>query len=343
MNSNTTTRPHYYPGIDGLKGLAAVVVLLGHVARPSICVWGATQVSPLPLPMQIINLFLVASGFVAGYRLQLVGSPMQYYRRRARRLLPLYYIYILVTVVALSLLGFSDRVFNSHLLYYIFLLPNIAHALPHTAILPLVHLWFVGTLALFYLVVPWLARLQSRRRNVVVSLSIVLLFVAKALAYFFVGKETFTYRLLNVSGYDSILLGFLVGTLVLEGWNPLKKIGDCRIVVVLAWALYLLSGFYGEMIPALFRPEYAALLSVVIILGQGASKPVPRMENGFFRWLGGISYQVYVVQILVIILLSYLYGLLGLRWSSLAIYLVSTLSVVLLSWLASKLQFGSRR
>jgi len=66
-------------------------------------------------------------------------------------------------------------------------------------------------------------------------------------------------------------------------------------------------------------------------------KPVVNLDNKFCDWLGGISYEIYVMQILVIILLSDLYTLFGLSLPAVVIYAVVTAVVILVAWGVNKL------
>ena len=76
----------------------------------------------------------------------------------------------------------------------------------------------------------------------------------------------------------------------------------------------------------------AVSLAFVIIMTQQAHSPVPNLEIKFLNWMGDISYEIYVVQIIVIILLSLLYSKAGIELPAAVIYLVCSAIVIGVAW-----------
>ena len=100
MNKNTI----YLTGLNGLRALAAISVLLSHVFQDTFGNWGLPAIK-LPLFSDGVTLFFVISGFLITYLLMkeveksdTVNIP-KFYVRRILRIWPLHYIYIAIYVV----------------------------------------------------------------------------------------------------------------------------------------------------------------------------------------------------------------------------------------------------
>ena len=132
-------------GLNGIRALCALFILLGHISQRDFCQW---EITSLPLPECCAYVFFLISGILAGYRIDQTGDVLSYYRKKARRILPLYYFYVIISVLLFVVMGRLDEVLDSRLWYYLFLVPQIPFC-SHTGILPLVHLWFIGTIVLF--------------------------------------------------------------------------------------------------------------------------------------------------------------------------------------------------
>lgn len=106
-------RPARDPAVEGLRGAAAIAVLVAHLIAPGPyldpTLSPPAAFAPLNLSHAAVLLFFVLSGYVIGLATQSSASlpaAASYLRRRARRLMPLN-----VAAVSLALIatGFSDR------------------------------------------------------------------------------------------------------------------------------------------------------------------------------------------------------------------------------------------
>lgn len=338
---NNGTRKLYLKGLDGLRALCALFILLGHIAQTVFGDWGGREILSLPVPVCSAYVFFVISGFLAGYRMEVNTSLAKYYVKKAKRLLPLYYTYFFLVILIYLIFGWKDIVLNKRLLFYLFLLPEIPFC-NSTGILPLVHLWFIGVLVLFYALVPFLSRVGSERRKRVSLLLAISWFLLKALSYFVFGKDIFIYRFCGVVSFDILFFSVFVGLWLRERQRTRAGIIDSgrwtvRLLEIIVWVLFLGTGFYGSFIPAPVRTEFVSILALMLIIFLQSSNPIISLENKVFRWFGWISYEIYVVQILVIILLSKLYLASGVSFPDLVIYLICCSAVVVFAWLMKKL------
>src|SRR3569832_1712860 len=95
MNSDTTTRAHY-PALDGLRGVAILLVLFLHVFD---------FLNYFFIGWLGVDLFFVLSGFlITDILLKTVDKPnylRNFYMRRILRIFPLYYLTLIVCLLIL--------------------------------------------------------------------------------------------------------------------------------------------------------------------------------------------------------------------------------------------------
>ena len=320
-------------GLDGIRALCALFILLGHIPQRDFCQW---DIVSLPLPECCAYVFFLISGFLAGYRIDHTGDILSYYRKKARRILPLYYSYVIISVLLLVGLGRSDEVLNSSLWYYLFLTPQIPFC-SQTGIMPLAHLWFIGTIVLFYALFPFFTTLKEDKRIVGAAVIAVAWLLIKLSLRVCAGTESVLYHFVTITSLDVLFAGVFAGLLMRKENPVLVRMKEMTWLGLAAWLLFLGSGLYGWLVPAPVRVEFIALLAVVIIITQQASSPAPDLEINFLDWLGNISYEIYVVQIIVIILLSMAYSKVGIEIPDAIIYLVCTVLVIGVAWCFHKI------
>src|SRR5579863_7613015 len=161
----------HLPSLDGLRGVAVLLVLIGHFAYVPIALKG--------IPGKIfalthagwtgVELFFVLSGFlITGILLDSKGAEnyvSSFYIRRALRILPLYYGAVLVAFVLLPLLGRAglpglSPEFNPDQLWYWFYAGNWAWNWNH-CYQPFAHFWSLAVEEQFYLAWPWIVWMTS--------------------------------------------------------------------------------------------------------------------------------------------------------------------------------------
>lgn len=242
--------------LDGLRGIAILLVLLMHTVhlQPVRALWG--WINALAGAGWLgVDLFFVLSGFlITGILVELRETPQRlgiFYGRRALRILPAYFFYLLVTVPLLLLFAEPRYVaLTREMLPWLLLFTqNIQAALadPHTNLGPLSHLWSLSVEEQFYLVWPfvvWNVRLQHLART---ALVIALLAVLCKLALAAGDAPAHVAYLLTPTRVD----GFAAG----------------------AWLAALRCS--GRPVPRGLLPlaATAALLLVAALLAQGSSLP----------------------------------------------------------------------
>src|ERR1700744_1272136 len=160
----------HMPGLDLLRGLAILVVILFHgfyYVAPNFP-WhnrlAATLFHLTSVGWTGVNLFFTLSGFlITGNLIESEENPNYYsrfYIRRALRILPAYFL-------VLILLGLTRTASLSYLLVCVLFLANWPKLLLHGSFLLYPVLWSLAVEEQFYAVWPWLYR-QLRKKGLLV-------------------------------------------------------------------------------------------------------------------------------------------------------------------------------
>ncbi len=290
------------PGLNGIRAVAALIVLFGHMWSP-FGDWGVTPFLQIPWQIGPVTTFFVISGFLITYLLlneikktNDVSIP-KFYMRRILRIWPLYYGYLLLALLAVWL--FHDEI-NNAVWFYIFFSGNISHALA-LGIIPLFHFWSLGVEEQFYLWYPWMVKYNKKHLLTAVSILCVSWFVLKLAAYVFLGKGL-VYRILGTTQFDCMMLGAMGAIMYFRKTEWFVKLCSNRFVAIIAWILFFTSGAYCNYIPSPVRNEYIALVSLFVIMAGLLHKPI--LENKLMNFLGQISYGIYVIHPLLLYVLT---------------------------------------
>jgi peptidoglycan/LPS O-acetylase OafA/YrhL len=322
----------YFPGLNGLRFIAAFAVFFGHT-NLFIKFVGAKAIDAYimaQLGNAGVGLFFVISGYLITYLLLVEKETYQkialgnFYARRILRIWPLYYwvMFIALLIIplcfydpAFSLRGVSD--FRSFILFALFL-PFLSMCIFPSNILANI-LWSVGVEEMYYLFWPLI--IQSAKK-LTLSLFLAMLIVFLAL------KAVFTYLPYKVHAahdffqiisncfvsvrFDHMLIGGMMAYIVLHK-PDLMKVFKNRIAFFLSFLLilyYLFIGFnsfyfgLNPIIRYMIDPIIFASLCAVIVVNithdLGLSDP---MEGQFFFFMGQISYGFYVYHSIVLFLL----------------------------------------
>lgn len=166
----------HLPALDGLRAFAIAWVLFSHfwtypLSTPTLnrfaaAGWGG------------VDLFFVLSGFLITRILLADERRPNYYRRfyarRARRIVPVYYLVLLTVLVGFPLVSSSPDTTARDWLWYVAFLSNLRLAHVGWQVFALDVTWSLAIEEQFYLVWPALVRMFGRRRLVVLCAGLVL-------------------------------------------------------------------------------------------------------------------------------------------------------------------------
>ena len=308
----------YFPGLNGLRAMAAIAVVISHTTlhlkefNLNPFLFGSFQ-NGKPQGLQLagygVTIFFVLSGFLITYLLQAEKEIKQiniknFYLRRILRIWPLYYLYLGISVLTILILGLKMN--TGSLLLYIFYAANIPFILDNA--LPLIgHYWSLGVEEQFYLFWPWVNKKVKSLFFFICILIFLLVGIKLVLHFFFPG--TILETAIQVTRFHCMMIGGL-GALLYKNKNQLfLKIADNKITQSICWIIMLLVALNKFRIAAIIDTELIAIAAILIITGQiNVKNRIVNLEISLFDFLGKISYGIYVIHPLVILLFSKVLG-----------------------------------
>jgi peptidoglycan/LPS O-acetylase OafA/YrhL len=273
----------HIPQLDGLRGLAVLLVIVAHSANPFIRVPSFRWIDGYG--SLGVQLFFVLSGFlITGILLDAKGSPhffRNFFVRRALRIYPLYY-------ALLGFVMFSGLVHQHgvHWWPYALYFSNLVygHGIQPA---PLAPVWSLAVEEQFYLLWPFIVSVLSRRS--LERLCVVIIFAAISLR--FSGILQLHNTLLQL---DALAAGALVACRFeqIASWRPAARLMAC----LLPLGVSLPAGFSNNLSQTVQALSGAALL--IVLLNDGAVLS-PLFRAPALRYLGKISYGVYLIHSLI--------------------------------------------
>ena len=327
MSESTGTAEHsagvYFPNLNGLRFIAAFLVIIHHVEQIKSLyeidnIWNSSFVQIIG--EQGVVLFFVLSGFLITYLLleeeNRTGTIKirNFYLRRILRIWPLYFflgflaLAVLPQISLFVLPGYGHDVIYRHLstkiLLFTFFLPNLMPFLG--GIIPYAsQTWSIGTEEQFYLIWPWLMK-NIRKYRIALMLAIILGYILTARALWSSHTDFLPFKY-YISGFWSLfnidcmaIGGFLA--ILLHTQNRFLKFFRNNIAFYASLLLvsYMLSK--GVVIEHVYKETYAILFGIIIL--NFASNPNLHfnLEAGIFKYLGKISYGLYMYHPIAIAL-----------------------------------------
>ena len=289
----------YRQDIQLLRGIAVLYVVLFHLGIESI------QSGFLG-----VDVFFIISGFLMAI-LYKNDDVKGFYARRAKRLLPAYYVVILGTLIISFLVNTPNEINQvvSQAIFGSTFLSNIGFWLQNSYFSkaefnPLLHLWSLGVEIQFYLVIPILAYVFYKIRfslALVLLSSMILCFVVLTIS----PKTSFFMMPLRVWQF---LLGY--GCALYFTNNGNVKLSQFRWLGCIGLLLILLIPFLnvdGQALDVILgHPGFIALLvsiATCMVLLFGLPREIEKNIIGrVLVKLGQYSYSVYLVHFPVIVL-----------------------------------------
>jgi peptidoglycan/LPS O-acetylase OafA/YrhL len=315
---------HHIPELDGLRGIAIILVVLFHARIDPAAVF-----APLPflhtmlsLGSTGVDLFFVLSGFlITSILLSTKAAPSRsyfwsFYARRVLRIFPLYFLavalFFYIELPFLQRHGACLEVIKSDQFWYWTYLMNWHDAAGHI-IDPLIHFWSLGIEEQFYFVWPAVVFFCAIRYfpalcigvgGLSLGLRVVLStghFIAPTLLSEFIHRATIT-RL------DTLAVGALIAALVVNSdWTKRVR---CQIKLIApaafgAWSAMWWASEQGVSFPSNTFGYLAIAIAFgcvvfVCVTDQGSNHPLCRIARWRpLRSIGGYSYAMYVIHIFV--------------------------------------------
>ena len=271
-----------------------------------------------------VNLFFILSGFlITSILLNLKGRsdffPV-FYKRRALRIFPLYYLVLAVYFVAAVYshrLG-SPQLWASYVFYYSSLVFNQEAHLNNTFILPvqlgLTVLWSLSIEEIYYTIWAPVVRWSSHRVFTCILIATVLL--APVLRWI-LHTPDFPELFLFYCRMDGLALGSLVAIAVIarktsRRVQSMDKACDWAAVLLAVTAFTFWASLRGDRSNALVTSvgislmdfAFALIVYATIRKANGQSWWLRSLRAGWLRSLGGISYALYLIHYPILYLVS---------------------------------------
>jgi peptidoglycan/LPS O-acetylase OafA/YrhL len=251
---------HHILSLDGLRAFAVTAVLFCHVSQA--CDWEQVAHGPLSQPISVlcgwgsvgVDLFFVLSGFLITGLLyeakEKSGYFRNFYARRALRIMPLYYGFLLVTLAILpavltvmpyrvSALLRVPEITRGDILSLLFYFANFQVAFTHRSLDVFTPFWSLAVEEHFYLLWPLAVWLLSRRNLMRLCLAGAVASLGWRLAVLGAGGYHEIARLVTPGALDGLLLG---------GWLALARRDQSLWEKVRRWTLPVLACAGGFVI-----------------------------------------------------------------------------------------------
>lgn len=299
------------PALDGLRGLAALLVLCFHFFKNYPIngdgVWKHLQYLT-SFGQTGVDLFFVLSGFLISRILLATKDRPAYfssfYIRRSLRIFPLYFLGLLLYFfVVMPLLQQPIPSFKLQWWYWVYL-EDVGIAFECVDIAGPAHFWTLAVEEHFYLVWPLVIYLVPKHRLALACyVTIAIALFSRALMV----SQGFNYMLsyFTPCRLDALAIGALLAVWESEGRLAVMT----KYLFLVCAALVLVMAGISLMFSHQFRIDaeivkyliYGLVYGWVVgVIRNYQSLSIPVLSSPFMRWTGKISYGLYVYHHMVI-------------------------------------------
>ena len=351
----------YFPNLNGLRFIAALMVIVHHIEQYKSIYGLPNNFSSTTI--QIFGelgvvLFFVLSGFLITYLLLEEESKTgtiiirNFYVRRILRIWPLYFLIVILALLILPnipmfVLPDYDRTevysrLAGKIFLYLFFLPNLVS--PLFGIVPYASLtWSIGTEEQFYLTWPVLLRSIKKYRLLLMFLIVFgYLFIARALYSSRTDFLPLKYELTafwSTFNIDCMAIGGFFAML-LHAKNPILRFFQNKYLFYFALGLTSILLYRGVYFPVLmvnhikfeylYKEFYAVWFGILILNFASNPQILISLETKILHYLGKISYGLYMYHPLCIVLVLNT-ALFFKQTSDFILYPLSLLTVILVA------------
>jgi peptidoglycan/LPS O-acetylase OafA/YrhL len=314
------TRSIYYPGLNGVRFIAALLVILDHLELFKgyfnlQTLW--SESFSTHLGSFGVSIFFVLSGFLITELLlkekQLSGINIkQFYIRRILRIWPLYYLLLIISFFLIPRIDFfafpmpMQPVFDGFLLKFLLysgLLANVAFvflpAVPFANVL-----WSVAVEEQFYALWPWFLKATRRLAGIMIG-AVVVYILIKLLILWNPIKLTEAvkfemFEFVNRTRFSNMIIGGLGSVLIRSNSGNFKKLVYSKYFQIGALALLTSLSLDWPSIPyiTIIQNEIIAVVVCVLLVNIATNQStIISLETPVLNYLGKISYGLYIFHL----------------------------------------------
>lgn len=331
-NPNSGVGPSHihFRGLDTLRFFAAYTVLIVHSEEfkdqyglPNIHDYVGITAS------LSVGFFFVLSGFLITFLLvqekkrSNTISIRNFYVKRILRIWPLYYILAIIGLFIAPHIHFTDVLLREKQVFYnnygiicflmLTIMPNIAKSF--FTLPPLNgHLWSLGIEEQFYIVWPWITKKVKKLMPalIVIYFGIEFLkFFPLALAYVHIDKGSFFNFFVIISkflngrvSFDYMAIG-AIAALLYQRQSKLLRFFTSRMNKFLIAAIIAILSLTHAALPYIKYDYFAFLFAALILFVVIQTKETSILENRILKYLGKISYGIYMYHPVAISIVIY--------------------------------------
>jgi len=354
--SQTNNISKYFPNLNGLRFIAAFMVVISHIELFKSYYFLPNIYNDLRFQFigkLGVQLFFVLSGFLITYLLLTEKENKRniniknFYVRRILRIWPLYFLIAILGLFVLPYIHLFDvpslsehvkEKFGIKILFTFLFLPNVIDMiypfLPFTF-----QLWSIAVEEQFYLFAPWIMKKSKNTfaAFIWVIISVIAIKYAIKFIYFYYPHYLIKhiYNILYYFSIDSMAIGALGAHLYYFKFPILQTIYNkyFQILNILVFILYYY--FQAPKWPY-FQDEFYAFVFGIIVINAATNKnSIIKLENKLFNYLGTISYSTYMVHLIA---LAFSFGILNQldMLNNVRVYALSIAVTYLLSIIVNK-------
>ena len=270
----------HYGAIDGLRAIAAVGIVMMHVAaNNSYDISGFVYETIIPSLTNFVFLFMVISAFgmCSGYYEKILQNKIslsEFYLRRFQKIMPFFVVLVLLDVLISPSVNSLYEMFADLTLMFGFL--------PDAGNISVIGVgWFLGLIFVFYVCFPFFCFLIENRRRAWLAFLVSILYNIACSIYFQVGRTNILY----------CACFFLAGGLIylyraeIGRWNRWLVLGAVAAAVVL---YYMIGGNTGTWLLV------SAILLIYAMISNGKV-----LQNRITKSISGISMEIYLSHMII--------------------------------------------
>ncbi|MGD0712249.1 MAG: acyltransferase [Bacteroidales bacterium] len=295
-------------GLDSLRAIAAVVVVLGHIEIIKTTVYHLPSAfEHMPSGHTGVVLFFVISGFLITFLLLREKdtykkiSIKKFYIRRILRIWPLYYF-----IIFISALLFRYNPSFSVWFWGLILLPNITSTMGNCwQFSP--QIWSIGVEEQFYLIWPTLIKYIKSHLFIILMIFILGYTILPHALLFLINRTSLESSFLPIiinrffesAKFNCMAMGGMMAYLVNKNYKIVDYIRKKPFSYIFTLLPFLLWLFNVEI--SYFTDEVMALLFCLLIANVTYRK-YWFFDNTLINYLGKISYGLYMYHWIIILL-----------------------------------------